>query len=48
MKQITREEWQKCPKDYKVQRIHGKWMMVNRPMGATLIPVEIIGESKTK
>ena len=48
MKQITREEWRKCHKDYKVIRGGGKWMMFNSRLGSVLRPVEIIGESKTK
>ena len=48
MKQVTREEWRKCHKDYKVIRDGGKWMMFNSNIGAVLRPVEIIKESKNK
>jgi hypothetical protein len=41
MKQITKEQWAKCPKDYKVIKNGQRYMLTNENGATVLAPVEI-------
>lgn len=45
MKKVSREEWRKTPKDYKLIRDGQRFVLDYDPnVGTTLVPVEVVKE----